>query len=136
MSEIKFKIYGLVDIDNRRYDILDLWDPNKYPESFWYGESLVSLGYTLEDYNREEFHICQYTGLKDKNGKEIYEGDIVKCIEYFPPDTGVVEFKYYECGDEYYPSTYGWHVQNVLLTPELDIEVIGNIYENQELLEK
>ncbi len=73
-----------------------------------------------------EMVLMQFTGLKDKNGKEIYEGDIF-LITKEPQEDNTVEF--YE--GEYQLSPHGfslsdWYEQG---------EVIGNIYENPELLE-
>jgi len=71
--------------------------------------------------------IMQYTGLEDKNGKEIYEGDIVQ--------RGVVLFSNGKFQGYYYESNGGiaesWEDD---LYKEKDIEVLGNIYENPELM--
>lgn len=72
--------------------------------------------------------IMQSTGLKDKNGKEIFEGDVVKChgllgtIESFKAMwiCSFVEYNNYQ--------KVGFFAQ--------EIEVVGNIYENPELLEE
>lgn len=93
--------------------------------------------------------VGQYTGLKDKNDKPIYEGDIVECVswnEYFTnPATGEVMqpfrrkmyvdfrkggFKMVE------PMPYGIEVREWDIIYNGDIEIIGNIHDNPELLNK
>ena len=76
----------------------------------------------------KQFEMLQYTGLKDKNGKEIYEGDIIIC-KYGPEIT--MEVKWVDEGfrtlGKYNGDNYVGYVKN-------SAEVIGNIYENPELL--
>jgi len=75
--------------------------------------------------NGEDIEIMQYTGLKDKNGKEIYEGDI--CIQ----QSGSLPLKK---GKITINPTQGVLVDNWPIWI-LNVEIISNIYENPELLE-
>ena len=78
---------------------------------------------------QDDYIFLEYTGLKDKNGKEIWEGDVVK-LESWEPDICEVVFDRggfcfrFSSDDNYYPD--GKYLE--------DGEVIGNIYENPELL--
>jgi len=73
-----------------------------------------------------EHKIMQFTGLLDKNGKEIYEGDIVKSSF----NDGE------ECKAEvyYFGATFGVDGLSLNNVSCRDIEIIGNIYENPDLL--
>lgn len=80
--------------------------------------------------------LMQCTGLKDKNGKLIYEGDIVKykdeayslCIGRIEWNNAHYELQYYT-GEK-----YGWFSHILCFKHIKNMEVIGNIYENPELL--
>ena len=117
MREIKFKAlrlksdyweYGHLFINHKRQAFID-----------------------QDNWKREPVRIetvGQYTGLKDWDGKEIYEGDIVEidCGTY--KDKGVIQFN----DGMFYCFNYGF--EHAQLNPP-DLEVIGNIYENPDLLE-
>jgi uncharacterized phage protein (TIGR01671 family) len=81
--------------------------------------------------------LMQYTGLKDKNGKEIYEGDIVKAEDFDWGLDGNYQIKWggdYPAFDIFELSGKSLDVEYNILSSDPDIEVIGNIYENPELL--
>ena len=116
------------------------WD-TKVKQPMWDHEGCLSLlllqGRVLNGTAAEEgrehlerFKIMQYTGLKDNNGKEIYEGDILRAIKNCLTKEGetvkVVNFERgcFMSGDvDLIISVEGFHP-----------EIIGNIYENPELL--
>ena len=73
-----------------------------------------------QDIARNELKIMQYTGLTDKNGKEIYEGDILSY-------SGEVAYEH----AAYWGANTSW-LHDIVF--EIDEEIIGNIFENPELL--
>lgn len=70
------------------------------------------------------FEVMQYTGFKDKNGKEIYEGDILQFESGYKDKVTLASGCYLLAGD-YLSNSVTWYKPTV----------IGNIYENPELLE-
>lgn len=99
----------------------------------------IQTGIFLATYD-EDLKIMQYTGLKDIDGKEIYEGDIIKHFD--SNHKGVIKFGEYGCGKEL--SDIGYYI-NWFNEPYLrndlgywvkkGIKVIGNVFENLDLLE-
>ena len=98
-------IYG--DFTDQRFDEPSIWDD----------------GYRIEINSKT---IGQYTGLKDKNGNKIFEGDIVKQ-NYYRDKERDVEVVKLENGGFFPFAIAGWEC-----TPEAEnVEVIGNIYESE-----
>ena len=109
----------------------------------WYEESehieydiQNSISGCLSDHT----NLMQYTGLKDKNGVEIYEGDILDWGEFDAECEGeraVIEWNDKNAGWMMQCYTiYGGEGYSMLEYLYPDPEVIGNIYENPELLER
>lgn len=121
---------------------------NHIVDGYWLYGDLVHLVYNeglvfmfnelqiLDEVDPET--VGQYTGLKDKNGKRIFEGDIVQWKdENFNNYTSVVEW----CGEKWnYPAfdlaKHDYECNGLQYVHEdCIIEVIGTIYDNPELLE-
>lgn len=127
MRPIKFRAY--LKNEKKIIDVKSIdWDENGNLISINYPKGKDYFGYENDD-----IILMQYTGVRDKNGEEIYEGDIVEwssakfeikwlfssfCICNRKIGNLVLEIGVNQCG-----------IQNRLI-------VIGNIYENPELLEK
>lgn len=135
--EIKFRIWDVENKEMLKVQELDF-------ESTFYGGRIAIRPDQYNDYfDTEDMILMQYTGLHDKNGKEIYEGDIVLYEDWEMAyegggndsfiNKGIVEY----CEDNCcYNVTERQTVDitDVLYKDNEDLEVIGNIYDNPELL--
>jgi len=135
-------------MENSRYKFR-AWDKYKklfIPTDVWAicQTDFNAFGVMLKDWENykegEYFYshsqeLSQYTGLKDNNGKEIYEGDILKGISNNPFSMG--EENNYEVMwgvDSWHIKGTSFGIQELQNYCNNNIEVVGNIYENPELL--
>lgn len=76
--------------------------------------------------------VCQFSGLHDKNGRKIFEGDIVKGRSFIHIDRTIYQVVYEQNGFYYHDEDgVDWHPANID-----DAEIVGNIYDNPELMEE
>lgn len=130
--EIKFRawdtfneyMYKSVDVNNNKKDLS--WFFRQCEEAGKGGNGII---------------IMQYTGLKDKNGKEIYDGDIIlnsKATE--PENKGWIikwinlSWKVELIGYEDAITGFSDRIFNPFYNTQTEFEIIGNIYENAELI--
>ena len=132
MREVKFRAFDKIKCQIAQVLKLDLWGANFEQRNVYLLNGGVSR-------HIGEFELMQFTGLKDKNGKEIYEGDVLSepiqideewtnsaipviwsdeksafCVDFsFDKDGSFIEYLSENCSE---------------------MEIIGNIYENPELL--
>ena len=99
-------------------------------------------GKTWEDYEVEEESIGQFTGLTDKNGKEIYEGDIVQWGDSEHKIKQVVEFRngafgyVYDTIGSFVPYAANTNFDFAALGTDKRFEIVNNIHDNPDLIEK
>lgn len=138
-------------LDKEIYEVEDI--------SWFNGEfDFIGDGITFKR-DAEDVELMQSTGLKDKNGKEIFEGDILKFNDEWPDycyegyvDGSIDGINYVEIKKEKTYFTFGktkipessltdlvenehYPFEELLTTASYEFEIIGNVYENKELLD-
>ena len=78
--------------------------------------------------------ISEFIGIRDKNGKKIFEGDIVKGQLFYEGNVRQYVVKYSNCNTSYY--FVGADKRTYSVSNVLNIEVLSNIWDNPELLRK
>jgi uncharacterized phage protein (TIGR01671 family) len=153
MREIKFRAYHKTQGCMYYTQSSIGMEGDGWIESIDFDSKAVTLGCQSDEgdyidmFSFSEVELMQYTGLKDKNGKEIYEGDVIRSVEndevlkigdILPLtrhlDLLAENIGYYE-GKKYHLRSAGaqYHLDDWVSNPEF-YEIIGNIYENPELL--
>ena len=123
MRDIKFRVWDN-DLEIMFYSDTDIF--------ITFSDDGICIGYEIDD-EIDDYDLMQYTGVKDKNGREIYEGDIVEYKnEYHVIEWDDCKFmaKGFYCSSQDTPDDF---FSEFAYT---NCKVIGNIYENSELLEK
>lgn len=142
MREILFR--GKVSDDYYREDLRGRWvEGNLVHQTKYYDDlvdhyHIVYIGEFDYDYYDSDTVISetigQYTGLIDKNGVKIFEGDIVKGLfKYCDPVNSVIEFREGSFGLKWYRGEVEmfWAFPTIC---HVEYEVIGNIHDNPDLL--
>jgi uncharacterized phage protein (TIGR01671 family) len=135
--EIKFRVWNKTDkVMGKPFDIFKIVAISK---------EIFSRGFS-DTFKDGEFELMQYTGLTDKNGKEIYEGDILENLtiskeleEYVNVDNKYCQiifsegaFRLYFKGDLLCNEPY--EIEDIGFYDLNNYQIIGNIFENPELL--
>jgi len=119
MKKVRFRVWDIINKRIIKKPYLHFVDG----ESFFIKEKGEPIRSDLE------FILLQFTGLKDKNGKEIYEGDVVK---YITTERNVYEVRF--ANGKFV--AFNRFMQHDLFFISKNAKVIGNIYQNSELLKE
>lgn len=145
MREIKFRAWIKSGFD---YDIKPFMVEVASIDFNNFGQS-IKTPEDDEEWSKEDYVLMQFTGLLDKNGIEIYEGDIV-CVtgdEFYSNNSvalDVINGNWHFKG-KVESNSFMWLILDEsrdwipfcdILSNDIDVEVIGNIYQNPELIEE
>lgn len=135
MRDIKFRAWNKITLTMLKVMAI-FWGSNpivltayKFFEDWHIGMPSVT-----EEYREENYILMQYTGLKDKNGKEIFEGDVIKTNWYHVKD--IIQLVTITTRGVMQGNPDKNSIDSIYSNQERDFEVIGNIYENPELISK
>ena len=141
MREIKFRVFNkktkvmIMNVQDLHDGLGVYYDEKNDPIKNLYeqlpvasfGEVLIAVENGGAHYDGDwELDLMEYTGIKDKNGVEIHEGDIVRLIWKHTTSESIITKEVKDI----------FHADRWLNSNKDDYEVIGNIHQNPELLEK
>ena len=137
MREIKLKAWNKAT--KKMYEVIKI---DFYNEKVGYlFADPITQGEAIGYFKFSDIDLMEYTGLKDKNGKEIYEGDICRWRDLETFNDEILEDIFVVVWND---EKLAWYTQNedgnfgydlYEYTDDRDLGVIGNIYENIDLLE-
>ena len=125
-TELKFRVWSY-----NQKKIMSVHDTCKSATMVWWPK-LHALEYPSQGGKPIELPLMQYTGLKDKRGVEIYEGDLIKATGEYAAEVGF-RFGTFLISHVNLKGMNGASISDVATDR---YKVIGNIYENAEILEQ
>lgn len=141
MNEIKFRAWDKED--KKMFNVMDIY----YPRAASNVTRINLCGGDLKTVDNVE--LMQFTGLVDRNKKEIYQGDIIRFDKRCCHGIGIIQYGEYcsscgSCGEYTDVNCIGYYIEpkcmscteciQIGISNNIEIEVIGNVYENPELI--